>query len=117
MFQLRTGADLERDMGWWRISIIYMTSGIAGFIFGGNFAPLLSRKCLPIIVFSVPFLFFLRGLDANIVQCLLLSLASMGASGAIFGLIGCLVLDLIQNWKLVVRPCWELSKVRPRCRM
>ncbi|KAF9949550.1 hypothetical protein BGZ72_008689 [Mortierella alpina] len=79
MFQLRTGADLERDMGWWRIGIIYMTSGIAGFIFGGNFAPLLSP--------------------------------SMGASGAIFGLIGCLVLDLVQNWSLVVRPCWELSKL------
>ncbi|KAG0364771.1 hypothetical protein BGZ54_007170 [Gamsiella multidivaricata] len=79
MFQMRTGADLERDMGWWRIGIIYMTSGIVGFIFGGNFAPLLSP--------------------------------SMGASGAIFGLIGCLVLDLIQNWRLVVRPCWELSKL------
>jgi membrane associated rhomboid family serine protease len=41
---MRTGADLERDMGWWRFAIIYMTSGIAGFIFGGNFAPLLSRE-------------------------------------------------------------------------
>ncbi|KAG0365999.1 hypothetical protein BGX24_003882, partial [Mortierella sp. AD032] len=79
LFQMRTGADLERDMGWWRFAIIYMTSGIAGFIFGGNFAPLMSP--------------------------------SMGASGALFGLIGCLVLDLIQNWKLVVRPCWELSKL------
>ncbi|KAF9356444.1 hypothetical protein BGX26_005252 [Mortierella sp. AD094] len=78
-FQLRTGADLERDMGWWRIGIIYMCSGIVGFIFGGNFAPLLSP--------------------------------SMGGSGAIFGLIGCLVLDLIQNWKLVVRPCFELTKL------
>ncbi|KAF9539669.1 hypothetical protein EC957_005129 [Mortierella hygrophila] len=79
LFQMRTGADLERDMGWWRFAIIYMTSGIAGFIFGGNFAPILSP--------------------------------SMGASGALFGLIGCLVLDLLQNWKLVVRPCWELSKL------
>ncbi|KAG0319821.1 hypothetical protein BG000_003779 [Podila horticola] len=79
LFQMRTGADLERDMGWWRIGIIYMTSGILGFVFGGNFAQLLSP--------------------------------SMGASGSIFGLIGCLVLDLIQNWKLVVRPCWELSKL------
>jgi len=45
MFQMRTGADLEREMGWWRIGIIYMTSGILGFVFGGNFAQLLSRKC------------------------------------------------------------------------
>lgn len=44
LFQMRTGADLERDMGWWRFAIIYMTSGIAGFIFGGNFAPILSRE-------------------------------------------------------------------------
>ncbi|KAI8363214.1 rhomboid family-domain-containing protein [Mortierella sp. GBAus27b] len=79
LFQLRTGADLERDMGWWRIGIIYMCSGVAGFVLGGNYAPLLSP--------------------------------SLGASGAIFGLIGCLVLDLVQNWKLVIRPCWELTKL------
>ncbi|KAG0307992.1 hypothetical protein BGZ99_001305, partial [Dissophora globulifera] len=42
MFQLRTGADLERDMGFLRFGIIYMISGIVGFILGGNFAPLLS---------------------------------------------------------------------------
>ncbi|KAF8921662.1 hypothetical protein BGZ58_004054 [Dissophora ornata] len=29
LFQLRTGADLERDMGWWRFSIIYMISGLS----------------------------------------------------------------------------------------
>ncbi|KAF9996657.1 hypothetical protein BGZ79_009614 [Entomortierella chlamydospora] len=79
VFQLRTGADLERDMGWWRMGIIYLTSGTVGFIFGGNFAPITSP--------------------------------SMGGSGALFGLIGCLLLDLVQNWKLVVRPCWELTKL------
>jgi len=62
MFQLRTGADLERDMGWWRISIIYMTSGIAGFIFGGNFAPLLSRKFSIISSAALFFFFVFQGL-------------------------------------------------------
>ncbi|KAF9977005.1 hypothetical protein BGZ73_007311 [Actinomortierella ambigua] len=79
MFQVRTGADLERDMGFIRFGIIYMISGIVGFVFGANFAPMLSP--------------------------------SMGASGALFGLIGCLLLDLLQNWRLVVNPCWELTKL------
>ncbi|KAF9159308.1 hypothetical protein DFQ26_006707 [Actinomortierella ambigua] len=79
MFQVRTGADLERDMGFIRFGIIYMTSGIVGFVFGANFAPMLSP--------------------------------SMGASGALFGLIGCLLLDLLQNWRLVINPCWELTKL------
>ncbi|KAG0233611.1 hypothetical protein BGW41_001429 [Actinomortierella wolfii] len=78
-FQVRTGADLERDMGFIRFGIIYMTSGIVGFVFGANFAPMLSP--------------------------------SMGASGSLFGLIGCLLLDLLQNWRLVINPCWELTKL------
>ncbi|KAI8820090.1 rhomboid family-domain-containing protein [Fimicolochytrium jonesii] len=39
-FQIRTGFAMERDFGWWRMLIIYMSSGIAGFIFGANFNPL-----------------------------------------------------------------------------
>ncbi|KAI8808238.1 rhomboid family-domain-containing protein [Cladochytrium replicatum] len=38
-FQLRTGLQMERDWGWWRMALIYFTRGIAGFIFGGNFSP------------------------------------------------------------------------------
>ncbi|KAJ3088477.1 hypothetical protein HK102_008647 [Quaeritorhiza haematococci] len=36
---------------------------------------------------------------------------SVGASGAIYGLIACTLLDLIQNWKLVNNPYWELTKL------
>ncbi|KAJ3341845.1 hypothetical protein HDU93_003966 [Gonapodya sp. JEL0774] len=77
-FQLRTGVAMERDFGAWRIGIIYMASGIAGFVFGGNFT-----------VLSV----------------------SVGSSGALYGLLACLVLDLLQNWSLIQRPWLELFKM------
>ena len=36
---------------------------------------------------------------------------SVGASGALFGLVGCLFADLVQHWKIVVRPWKELFKL------
>lgn len=79
MFQVRTGMEMERDMGSLRFAAIYMISGVAGNIFGANFAPT--------------------------------KMVSVGASSALFGLIGCLLLDLLQNWKIVQRPAWELAKM------
>ncbi|KAJ3022408.1 hypothetical protein HKX48_006225 [Thoreauomyces humboldtii] len=39
-FQVRTGFQMERDFGWWRIGAIYIITGVLGFIFGANFNPL-----------------------------------------------------------------------------
>ncbi|EEP79986.1 conserved hypothetical protein [Uncinocarpus reesii 1704] len=36
--QMIIGADMERNIGWWRFAIVYYASGIFGFVFGGNFA-------------------------------------------------------------------------------
>lgn len=36
--QLTMGTDIERLIGTWRFALIYMASGILGFILGGNFA-------------------------------------------------------------------------------
>jgi membrane associated rhomboid family serine protease len=33
-FQVNVGFQMEREMGWWRIALIYMISGAGGFIFG-----------------------------------------------------------------------------------
>ncbi|KAI8620561.1 rhomboid family-domain-containing protein [Chytriomyces sp. MP71] len=77
-FQCRTGFQMEQDFGWWRMALIYIISGVGGFIFGGNYA----------------------GLSP-----------SVGCSGALFGLIACLLIDLLQNWRLVKNPGWELAKL------
>lgn len=69
---------MERDFGSFRIGMIYMLSGVAGFVFGANI-----NAMLP----------------------------SVGCSGALFGLVACLLLDLLQNWKLIVRPWFELFKL------
>jgi uncharacterized membrane protein len=37
--------------------------------------------------------------------------ASVGASGALFGMVACLVLDLVQNWAIVVQPWRQLLKI------
>ncbi|ORX80108.1 rhomboid-domain-containing protein [Anaeromyces robustus] len=78
IFQIRTGIQMEKDFGTWRMMIIYMASGIFGFAFGAD------------ISYNVP---------------------SVGCSGALYGLLGCLLLDLIQNWKLIVNPWKELIKM------
>ncbi|KAJ3100900.1 hypothetical protein HDU97_001840 [Phlyctochytrium planicorne] len=36
---------------------------------------------------------------------------SVGCSGALFGLMACLVIDLFQNWKVIRNPWWELAKL------
>ncbi|KAI8813857.1 rhomboid family-domain-containing protein, partial [Cladochytrium replicatum] len=36
---------------------------------------------------------------------------SVGASGALYGLIACLLLDLLQNWRIIVKPVTELIKL------
>jgi len=77
LFQIRTGFDMERDYGSWRIGIIYMATGIFGFAFGGSNA----------------------------------KSTSVGCSGALYGLIGCLFLDLFQSWKLIINPWRELVKM------
>ncbi|KAK9710690.1 hypothetical protein K7432_008251 [Basidiobolus ranarum] len=79
VYQLGNGAQMERDMGPFRMALLYMISGIGGFIFGANFAP--------------P------------------NMPSVGASGALFGLIGCQVVDLVQHWRLIENPCRELTKM------
>ncbi|CAG8503503.1 13378_t:CDS:1 [Funneliformis mosseae] len=38
IFQVQTGKQIEIEIGWMRYSLIYMASGIFGFIFGGNFS-------------------------------------------------------------------------------
>jgi len=78
IFQIRTGIQMEKDFGTWRMMIIYMASGIFGFAFGAD------------ISYNVP---------------------SVGCSGALYGLLACLLLDLIQNWKLIVNPWKELIKM------
>ncbi|KAL4787963.1 hypothetical protein BJX76DRAFT_317432 [Aspergillus varians] len=36
--QMTMGADMERMIGWWRYTLIYFSSGIWGFVLGGNYA-------------------------------------------------------------------------------
>ncbi|KAI8148568.1 rhomboid family-domain-containing protein [Fennellomyces sp. T-0311] len=73
---LRLGADLECVLGAPRYIVLYMASGIWGFV-----------------------------LSAMLSQT---TTASMGCSGALFGLIGYMFIDVIVNWKTIARPVREL---------
>ncbi|KAI9478730.1 MAG: rhomboid family-domain-containing protein [Benjaminiella poitrasii] len=76
-FQIGSGA--ERDLGLIRFMILYLSSGIWGFILGGVLAGT--------------------------------AVSSMGCSGALFGLVGYTVVDLIVNWKQIKKPGRELMKL------
>lgn len=38
LVQMTMGADMERNIGWWRYTLVYFASGIFGFVMGGNYA-------------------------------------------------------------------------------
>ncbi|KAI7906902.1 rhomboid family-domain-containing protein [Cokeromyces recurvatus] len=73
---LRLGVDLERSLGTVRYMVLYMASGIWGFVLSAMFSPNLT--------------------------------ASMGCSGALFGLIGYMFIDVLVNWKLLPHPVRDL---------
>ncbi|KAL8731378.1 MAG: hypothetical protein Q9166_003470 [cf. Caloplaca sp. 2 TL-2023] len=66
LLQWMLGRDMEREIGSLRFLLVYLSSGIFGFVLGGNFAP--------------------KGI------------ASTGASGALFGIIALMLLDLLYHW-------------------
>ena len=67
LLQLTLGKEMEKEIGSLRFLLVYLSSGIFGFVMGGNFAPT--------------------------------GIASTGASGALFGIIAIMLLDLLYTWK------------------
>ena len=67
---------MEKLIGSLRFALVYFSSGIFGFILGGNFAPS--------------------------------GIASTGASGALFGVIALMLLDLLYTWKTRRSPVKDL---------
>lgn len=66
LIQLTLGREMEKDVGPLRYLLVYLSSGIFGFVLGGNFAPS--------------------------------GISSTGASGALFGVIALVLLDLTYHW-------------------
>lgn len=77
LLQLTLGREMEKVIGSIRFLIVYLSSGIFGFVMGGNFAPS--------------------------------GIASTGASGALFGIIAIMLLDLLYTWKERRSPWKELA--------
>jgi len=112
-FQLRTGIQMEKDFGWWRLGIIYFSSGTFGFIFGATFAENTpSVGCSGALygkysIYNSVFSFFLKYL----LPFLGFSITFTFSPYQQIGLLACLLLDLIQNWKLIINPVIELFKM------
>ena len=66
LLQLTLGKEMEQEIGPLRFTLVYLCSGIFGFVLGGNFAPA--------------------------------GIASVGASGSLFGIIALMLLDLFYYW-------------------
>ncbi|KAF7843269.1 RHOMBOID-like protein 5 [Senna tora] len=80
MFSLLvTGVRLERETGFWRIGVLYMLAG-----FGGGLLSMMHMKTME---------------DPSI---------SVGASGALFGLLGSMLSELLTNWSIYTDKCSTL---------
>lgn len=77
LLQFTLGREMEKIIGSVRFLIVYLSSGIFGFVLGGNFAAT--------------------------------GIASMGASGALFGVIAIMLLDLLYTWRERESPKKELA--------
>ena len=76
LLQMLLGREMEKLIGSVRFALVYFSSGIFGFIMGGNFAPS--------------------------------GIASTGASGALFGVIALMLLDLLYTWRERQSPAKDL---------
>ncbi|KAF4151579.1 hypothetical protein CNMCM8927_005569 [Aspergillus lentulus] len=45
LVQMTMAADMERTVGWWRFALVYLASGIWGFVLGGNYAAQGESSC------------------------------------------------------------------------
>jgi len=122
LFQIRTGFELEKEGGSWRVGSVYMIAGIYGFLLGGNFAGpsggvvsvgcsgalfgrvfFLSRFCF-ILKFSFSWSMFVR-------MTLELTLFFFSIVPSITGLLAWLLIDIIAHYSLIVNPLRELVKL------
>jgi len=111
---LQAGAkrtDLIVDKGeWWRLFMpVYLHGGIIHLVvnlvglyqLGTNLEGFYGSLRIALI-------YFFSGVVGNIVSALFLpSTLTVGASGAIFGLLGAAWADLIQNWRMIESPCCQ----------
>lgn len=77
LIQLTLGREMEKEIGPLRFALVYLSSGIFGFVLGGNFAPS--------------------------------GISSTGASGALFGIIALVLLELLYHWSEHPSPWVDLA--------
>jgi len=94
VFQVWKGFQIEHDIGWWRMGIIYFLSGIFGVGWSANMTP--NYGLFP------PFL--TAGQLGAHPFCFLA--VSVAGTGPLFAILGLLYLDLFQNWPIILQP-WK----------
>jgi len=78
VFQVTILRDMEKLAGWWRIAIVYMSSGVGGTMLSAILIPYQPE---------------------------------VGASGALYGILAALTVEVIKNWSLYKKPIIELLKL------
>ncbi|ORX47324.1 rhomboid-domain-containing protein [Piromyces finnis] len=106
--------DGEVPNQWWRfITPIFLHAGLVHIItnlfFQVRVGFQMERDFGSLRIFLIYFICgisgFMFGADYSI------QTPSVGCSGSLYGLIACLLLDLILNWKLLIKPVRELMKM------
>jgi len=97
---------------WWRLFVgMWLHAGIIHFVINGAVIVQLGRNLEQLHgPYSLVAIYILSGLFAATLSALFSPFTiSVGASGALFGLLGGVWADLIQNWDLVYKPYRQLA--------
>ena len=95
--QLHVGTQIERSAGWLRILLIYFIAGVGGLLACMVVVPAASdcsSSCSPGNVTSAVFA---------------PQMWTVGATGALFGLLACLFVDLFNSWPMLEHPWRRLA--------
>ncbi len=93
---------------WLRVECIYVLSGIGGTVCSGIFDPTHVSVSQYSALLGAPATPVPTSQAVSPTPSLSLQ---VGGSGALFGLLGVLLVELLQGWKWVKKPCAELVKI------
>ena len=105
----------ETPNQWFRFILpVFLHSGLVHLLFNGMFQMTTgvqlekdhgTLRILPIFIISSIGGFAFGGSFSK------MTIPAVGSSGGLFGFVGCLYLDIIENWFIISRPLWELFKM------
>lgn len=107
-------ADLVKAGDWWRLfTPIFSHVGIVHLLLNLSFQVRVGRVLEEIYgTLRIGLIYMISGVGGNLISCIFVpNQVQVGASGALYGLLGVLLSDLIQNWSNLQTPFKNLMSL------